>query len=222
MKPVSVQFTHIFQMFIPNLVQVFGSQYTRVNKNFIRVNKSQSYHYEMTITKTGLKALNQPKERCDSNTRHPNTSKCIAGYIERQIGCSLNIHGGGSADMLPCTSGSETGRFKNITTPLQYSNANKIYELTGCLASCERNEYSINDADFHSFARFNHLHELHLRFKITKGSYKEEEQYIIYDFNSFIADVGGLLGLLLGSSALSLYDEIESLFRTLRLKSLVK
>ena len=218
-------------MFIPNLVQMFGSQYTIVNKHFIPVTKYQSYEQEMTITKTGLKALNQKKEPCDSNTRHPNTSKCIARYIEKQIGCRINIHGGGSADMLPCTLPSETGRFKNITTLLQYFNANKIYELTGCLASCERNEYTINDVNFR---KYNHhklvklgksiknIGELHLRFKITKGSYKEEEQYIIYDFNSFIADVGGFLGLLLGSSALSLYDEIASLLRTFKLKSLVK
>ena len=47
------------------------------------------------------------------------------------------------------------------------------------------------------------------------SSYHEEEQYLIYDFNSFIADVGGYMGLLLGSSILSLFDEIESFLRTL-------
>ena len=59
---------------------------------------------------------------------------------------------------------------------------------------------------------------LALTFYIQDSSYTEEEQYRIYDFNSFIADVGGYMGLLLGSSFLSLYDEVESSLRTLHRK----
>ena len=50
--------------------------------------------------------------------------------------------------------------------------------------------------------------ELELKFRIIKASYREEKQYIIYDFNSFFGDVGGILGLLLGYSVLSLYGDI--------------
>ena len=39
----------------------------------------------------------------------------------------------------------------------------------------------------------------------------EEEQYVIYDANSFIAEVGGYMGLLLGCSILSLYNEMEAI-----------
>ena len=39
----------------------------------------------------------------------------------------------------------------------------------------------------------------------------EEEQYVIYDGNSFLADVGGFLGLVLGSSMLNIYDEVVGL-----------
>jgi hypothetical protein len=35
------------------------------------------------------------------------------------------------------------------------------------------------------------------------------EQYIIYDSDSFIADVGGFLGLLLGHSAFSIWMSME-------------
>ena len=44
------------------------------------------------------------------------------------------------------------------------------------------------------------------------------KQYVIYDFNSFIADVGGFMGLLLGFSLLSIYDEIEGLIKKLKKK----
>ena len=54
-----------------------------------------------------------------------------------------------------------------------------------------------------------------LTLRITDKSYEERKQYIIYDTDSFIADVGGYMGLLLGYSIMSLYNEIESLLKRL-------
>ena len=41
----------------------------------------------------------------------------------------------------------------------------------------------------------------------------EEEQYYVHDFYTFFADIGGYMGLLLGSSLLSLYDEAVGLLK---------
>ena len=46
----------------------------------------------------------------------------------------------------------------------------------------------------------------------AKGRYQEMEEYLIYDFNSFIADVGGYLGLLLGQSLYGIYQMGASKF----------
>ena len=43
-----------------------------------------------------------------------------------------------------------------------------------------------------------------MSFLFEDGSYQLEEEYIVYDANDFIADVGGYLGLLLGHSILSI------------------
>ena len=56
---------------------------------------------------------------------------------------------------------------------------------------------------------------MHLKLVIMDSSYKEEIQYIIYDVDSFIADVGGYMGLLLGSSLPSLYLAVEALLRNI-------
>ena len=48
---------------------------------------------------------------------------------------------------------------------------------------------------------------------ITERSYEEREQYIIYDTSSFIADIGGYMGLMLGVSLMSIYENAETLFR---------
>ena len=39
---------------------------------------------------------------------------------------------------------------------------------------------------------------------------------MVYDFNSFFADVGGYLGLLLGSSIFGIYETFIGMFKSLR------
>lgn len=57
-----------------------------------------------------------------------------------------------------------------------------------------------------------------MTFSILDNVVDVRKQYVIYDFNSFIADVGGFMGLLLGFSLLSIYDEIEGLLKKLKKK----
>ena len=51
-------------------------------------------------------------------------------------------------------------------------------------------------------------------------TFVEEEQYYVHDFYSFFADIGGYIGLLLGSSLLSLYDEAVALLKYFKQKVL--
>jgi hypothetical protein len=41
---------------------------------------------------------------------------------------------------------------------------------------------------------------------IMTGRYEQKDQYVVYDTNSLIADIGGYLGQLLGHSVLSMYN----------------
>ncbi len=51
-------------------------------------------------------------------------------------------------------------------------------------------------------------------FQFTTGKHELKEQYVLYDFNAFIADIGGYLGLLLGHSLLSIYHSAYSWCQT--------
>ena len=50
--------------------------------------------------------------------------------------------------------------------------------------------------------------------------YNLNEEYLVYDYNNFIADIGGYLGLLLGHSIFSIYsmsaDWITKPIRTIK------
>ena len=48
------------------------------------------------------------------------------------------------------------------------------------------------------------------------GRHQARKEYLIYNFDSLIADVGGYLGLLLGHSVLSLFYTAESGMKTLK------
>ena len=56
---------------------------------------------------------------------------------------------------------------------------------------------------------------LHLYMYYVNRSYDEKEQYVIYDINSLIADVGGFMGLLLGFSIQSMVEMIEVRWKSL-------
>ena len=53
------------------------------------------------------------------------------------------------------------------------------------------------------------------QFFFPSTMYDKRKQYLIYDGTDFVADFGGYLGLLLGSSLLSLYDKVKRWLRVL-------
>ena len=93
--------------------------------------------------------------------------------------------------------------------------ATSVYDMTGCLSSCEKERYAVSleeqsDKQLKPASKYRYSDVL-VVFTIYERSYVEEEQYVIYDGNSFLADIGGFLGLVLGSSMLNIYDEVVGL-----------
>ena len=145
--------------------------------------------------------------------------------------------------MAPCTTKEGYNMMRNMTKILDEAESNTIYSLTKCLASCRRDEYQDIDSSFMVLdgakvdktlpqgsvlggmlgilgnTKKEDIIELELKFRIISPSYEEEDQYIIYDFNSFIGDVGGFLGLLLGYSILSLYGDMVGIVERFKLCS---
>ena len=203
-------------MFIPNWVNIYGSSSFRVSDEIINVEDGNLYKQTINIAKSGLRALHQPSQPCDNGENQPDTSSCIANYINNQLGCDMNIYGNMMNKMKVCNSSVHYDEWRNISAMLEKAETNFVNKLTGCLPSCHRNEYVLTGKELKKnkvFSFWSVETRLQLDFIILDSSYKEEEQYVIYDFNSFIGDVGGFLGLLLGYSALSIYDALDSLLK---------
>ena len=187
-----------------NDVKIFGS--FGVSLNILDTCAGFKYQ-KLHIQRSHVKALDQPTQRCEEKLTNLNTSACIAGFIEKKIGCNPNIEGSQYSKLFPCRTKSQLLQLQNISSILSGLNENEVFVMTGCLSSCEKDVFSINvDQMTCNTGSFDgYLLDLAINDRI----YEEKKQYIIYDFDSFIADVGGYMGLLLGCSIWSLYKEVE-------------
>ena len=211
-----------FQVFIPNEVELFGNANLHLTRG-TSVCGFYMFNYNINIAKSHVKALDQHSSRCTSDTNTPNTTVCLASYIEKQIGCSPNIQGSQFPEGISCNNKSHLDGLANITKLFQTADENDIFALTGCLSACEKDKFTLSVDPVEKVAKTHGGDcEFHISFKIMKRSYGEEEQYVIYDTDSFFADVGGYMGLLLGCSLMSLYNELEALLKRLLCRSEVK
>ena len=208
-----------FQAFVPNDRKVFGSNYKAVplspsGCNWWQMKKFSTVIY---ITKTHTKALDRPDKRCIDDKSTVNASACIASFIEKEVGCNPMILGSTYSKASACTTRSQLIALVNISKQLEKADEKDIYDMTGCLSPCQKDRFSLSADLLKQGEAYQSLGEvpcqLQLEFQILDSSYQVEEEYVLYEMDSFIADVGGYMGLLLGSSLLSIYMTLEECIR---------
>ena len=214
-------------MFVANGKKLYGSDSASIstkrtvislNDDACDYNYGRRFTQVIKITKTHIKALDKPAQRCSERSVNENTSACLARFVEKQLGCNSKILGSQHSKAPQCTTKSQLMALVNLSKVLEDAHENKIFKMTGCLSSCDKLQYSLSvepllveKLEWYE-DEVEHC-QVHLKLQMLDSSYKEEEQYVIYDTASFIADVGGYMGLLLGSSLLSLYMAIEACLR---------
>ena len=203
-------------MVVPNGKTVYGSASTVVlNDPTNYCYKPDKFSQVIYITRTHIKALDQPSQRCSQGNNKISTSACIAKFLENKLGCNPMVLGSQFSETPYCTTKDQLLAFVNASKAFEDADENDIYEMTGCLPTCENDQFNLILDPIRSQTEFRYRCEVNLEFIMLDSSYKEEKQYVIYDVNSFVADVGGYMGLLLGSSLLSLYMAMEAYMRKL-------
>lgn len=86
-----------------------------------------------------------------------------------------------------------------------------LVEETGCAGSCGRFAFQTRELSQTELAVEGWEGLIMVDLLIISGSYDVKEQYVVYDFSSLVADIGGYLGLLLGQSLLTSYDAIAKM-----------
>ena len=209
-------------MIMPNGKSAYGSASTTVliNDYDSYCDTRDIYSQVIYITRTHMKALDQPSQRCTNGNM--TISFCIARYLEKKLGCNPMTIGSQFSSTPKCTTKDEVLELANASRIFEDTDENDIYEMTGCLPSCIKDQYSLAvDPIKTTYGIWDMTRcKVQLEFIMLSSSYKEEEQYVIYGVDSFIADVGGYMGLLLGSSLLSLYMAVEGCLRKVFRRSL--
>ena len=178
---------------------VYGS----VMKKFKFASKTSTFA-KFYVRKNRVMNVDRNGQRCSADTKQETVGRCIARYLEDTYNCT--------AYLLMANRSKPFCNKDTMNVMVQWFNGQfesmpeaDIFNLTGCLPHCERDEISLDDTPEGSSWSQGAGNTLHMIFLFEDGSYKLQEEYVVYDVDDFIADVGGYLGLLLGHSMLSIY-----------------
>ena len=81
------------QVYIPNTSNVYGSDYITIEKPEAEDGKHYSQYWSYPLNRVHWKAVDQDYQRCDDKQTIGATSKCLAGFLEGRIGCSMHLQG---------------------------------------------------------------------------------------------------------------------------------
>ena len=212
------------QLYNPNSYGLFGSDSGIVN---IVPNMRKGQKHRFSLMRTHLVSIDQPGDRCGYNIGNQTATTCIMNFLRDNIRCHVPLQHMEAGAWPACNKEAQFTKLMKLGYLLDHSvfTESRMEEVTKCLSPCEKAGFSQNTFDLIGLKLlFWHYlqdkwqletldkiaagkkNELILSFEIPDGLYYVKQQYYLHDFNSFIADVGGYLGLLLGHSALGLFS----------------
>ena len=138
---------------------------------------------------------------------------CLRKYLDSEIGCDVY------ANLTDCFTEQHIRGYVDLARRMSGKTDNQITELTKCSLSCDTHEYDytvVGETETQNPPGADPT--IRLTFRSASHKNKVEKDVLLYDFNNLVADIGGLLGLLLGASILGLINEGEKFFRNLMSK----
>ena len=169
------------------------------------------YYGKFFVKKNMVKRLKSTSFGCKNYGNKDSVGKCIVRFVEAKWNCTT-YHLYANQARVPCNEKGDAmsdGLHRDLAVLSEYG----IYNLTGCLPPCEHDEIGTEsmeslDSPIYEGYHYQKGKAFALEFQFKDGMYLSREEYIVYDTDSLIADVGGYLGLLLGHSMLSIYSSL--------------
>ena len=158
--------------------------------------------------------LNDPRTPCLSKPREEEMDTCIQHFIEAKMGCQLPWHTVAS-NLSKCTEPEQYEDFMVAYDEIVSLSGFSIAKKTGCLPSCKINEFTVNVVSHITHPDEEAKYQGY--FFYPGGRYQQKVYFYTYDFTSYIADAGGLVGLFLGFSILNVYDGLKYIWKNKRM-----
>ena len=123
------------------------------------------------------------------------------------VGCRLPWDKWSQQDRHVCKNEQQFKEFEQIYWELGNANADEIVEISGCLNPCQYKEYKFVESSPKMWTEPSFL-----GFWAATGKTQVEEEVLLYPFTSLVAEFGGSLGLFLGFSFMTIWQEIRDHF----------
>ena len=189
---------------IPTFTGVYGAE-----QFMFRIDGKFSSYFTIDIRRSEINALDKQSQRCDLSDDA--VSLCVERFVEKHLNCSLkrlfsNSKLGTCNKTKWDTSVFGTSKLSELMMKIGKLDEREIFEATGCMPGCSKSKFEL--LTIFQDRIYDGSKVAELSFLYPTGEYDLWEEYHIYNWGSFIPDVGGYLGLLLGCSVLSLYHMI--------------
>ena len=151
--------------------------------------------------------MDKPEQRCESSETYSFTS-CVKNSFSRKIGCRLKWDVWSSEDIPFCTKVDQLLQFEH-----EYANVTEVWERsdyfkhTGCHFPCHYTEYKFGSDPLRIRNGFQNMS---VNFMLSSLDILSRAEERIYTFSSFLAELGGALGLFLGFSFIMIWDTMKS------------
>ncbi|XP_059095891.1 uncharacterized protein LOC131890544 [Tigriopus californicus] len=180
---------------------------------FYGTNFKANFESTIDIKEQVFNAKPRDGASCDEQNRMK-MSKCINEYISRSMTCQLPWTKRKQGSKRLCDKSTDWDDFRFVMDSLSENvTLNEVAVQTGCLPNCRYKKYDIEVVERNAqriiWSPSNLTHTF--LFQMKQAMVEVHEEKYFYDTNSFVGDVGGFLGLLLGLSVMDLVDSTLSL-----------
>lgn len=201
---------HPDKEFYPINTSLFGAVLWSVSTNHIPENLTLFQHYN--IRAKTLDRLNIGSTKCNEKAE-TNVVECLQNYIVSKMNCNITLN---SSISNRCTSREQLDEYLKLTLDLSHASENELIKMTGCKAKCLTEDYTTlkTSEGFISTQEWfgsGFPDAIILHFISDSAKVDIVKDVLIYDINNLWADIGGIMGLLLGISILSIIQFGEEL-----------
>ena len=158
------------------------------------------------ITLTKHRKLNLDRQPCEEDPRY-SFARCTKEKLSQKIGCRLPWDRWSQQDQKVCEAKKEFEQYEQIYRKLYVIEADEIEEIVGCKKPCNYNEFKFVYGSPQAMQIQNFV-----GFGAASRKTRVEKEVLHYPLTSFIAEFGGALGLFLGFSFMTIWQEIRACF----------